>query len=51
LVVIKYDYFFRHLKLYKRKIDMSRMHREDYLNVSVGRFLIIQENETSEFMK
>ena len=27
LVVIKYDYCFRHLKVYKRKADMSRMHR------------------------
>jgi len=39
------------VKIYRRKADMSRMHREDYMNVSMGRFLIIQENEKGEFMK
>jgi hypothetical protein len=38
LVVIKYDYCFRRLKVYKRKADMSRMHK-DHLNDAIGRFL------------
>jgi len=39
------------LKIYRRKADMSRIHGEGYLDVSMGRFLIIQENETGEFME
>jgi len=46
-----YHCFLFFLKIYRRKTDMSRMHREDHLNFAVGRFLIIQENETGEFME